>query len=63
MVLGSEKKCSSCMYAARKNRYINTIPSIHTCMNKSSKYYLKDNVWSDKCAFWELMPEPFLNIK
>lgn len=52
-----EKKCSNCLYSAKKAMYVNTVPSIHTCMNKEAKDYLKDNAWSCCCVSWQPAPE------
>ena len=56
---GKRMMCSNCIHAASKNRYINTVPSIHTCMNNHSCDYLEDNAWSHFCRWWELMPNRF----
>lgn len=56
------KTCSNCIHAASKNRYANTVPSIHTCMNEQAKYYLEDMSWSNTCNLWHIMPDiMFLN--
>lgn len=54
-----KKKCSNCLHSAAKVMYINTVPSIHTCMNKESKTYLVDKVWSDVCDLWKKAPERY----
>ena len=60
----TEKTCSSCIHAASKNRYVNTVPSIHTCMNQQGDYYLEDRAWSHVCIMWSLMPEDiFSNLE
>ena len=56
-----EKKCSNCLYSAKKAMYVNTVPSIHTCMNKEAKDYLKDNAWSYCCASYQIAPENMID--
>lgn len=47
-----EYKCSNCFHSAYKNKYRNTVPSLHTCMNENSENYLKDYAWSYSCNDW-----------
>lgn len=51
--LDNIKRCSTCLHSVMKKKYKNTVPSINTCMNEQSEYYLQDRAASQACDKWE----------
>ena len=41
--------CSHCKYSIYNEEYKDTVPSIHTCYNIKSEYYLKPQAWCSTC--------------
>ncbi len=52
----NSKVCANCLHSKFNEKYLNTVPSIHTCLNKESEYYKEDQAWSCTC-------DKFLNAR